>query len=34
LIGGIDILEFDGGEYAGVEIKLGYHQIEDAKKNS
>jgi len=32
LIGGIAILEFDGGEYAGVEIKLGYHQVEDAKK--
>ena len=27
------ILEFNGGEYAAVEIKLGYHQVEEAKKN-
>ena len=27
------ILEFDDGEYAAVEIKLGYHQVEEAKKN-
>ena len=27
------ILEFDGGAYAAVEIKLGYHQVEEAKKN-
>ena len=26
------ILEFPGGEYAAIEIKLGYNQIEDAKK--
>ncbi len=27
------ILEFCDGEYAAVEIKLGYHQVEEAKKN-
>lgn len=27
------ILEFSDGEYAAVEIKLGYNQVEDAKKN-
>ena len=27
------ILEFNGGEYAAVEIKLGYNQVEEAKKN-
>ena len=27
------ILEFNDGEYAAVEIKLGYHQVEEAKKN-
>lgn len=27
------ILEFNGGEYAAVEIKLGYHQVEEAKKD-
>ena len=27
------ILEFNGGEYAAIEIKLGYHQVEEAKKN-
>ncbi len=27
------ILEFSDGEYAAVEIKLGYHQVEEAKKN-
>lgn len=27
------ILEFADGEYAAVEIKLGYNQVEDAKKN-
>ena len=27
------ILEFNNGEYAAVEIKLGYHQVEEAKKN-
>ena len=27
------ILEFNGGEYAAVEIKLGYHQVGEAKKN-
>ena len=27
------ILKFNGGEYAAVEIKLGYHQVEEAKKN-
>lgn len=26
------ILEFSDGDYAAVEIKLGYHQVEDAKK--
>ena len=27
------ILEFEDGEYAAVEIKLGYNQIEEAKKS-
>lgn len=27
------ILEFNSGEYAAVEIKLGYHQVEEAKKS-
>ena len=27
------ILEFNDGEYAAVEIKLGYYQVEEAKKN-
>lgn len=27
------ILEFADGEYAAVEIKLGYNQVEEAKKN-
>ena len=27
------ILEFNGGEYAAVEIKLGYYQVEEAKKS-
>jgi len=27
------ILEFAGGEYAAVEIKLGFNQVEEAKKN-
>lgn len=27
------ILEFDDGEYAAVEIKLGYNQVEEASKN-
>ncbi len=27
------ILEFNGGEYAAAEIKLGYNQVEEAKKN-
>ncbi len=27
------ILEFSDGEYAAVEIKLGYNQIEDAKQS-
>ena len=27
------ILEFSDGEYAAVEIKLGYHQVNEAKKN-
>jgi predicted AAA+ superfamily ATPase len=27
------ILEFNDGEYAAVEIKLGYNQVEEAKKN-
>ena len=27
------ILEFDDGEYAAVEIKLGYNQVEEAKQN-
>ena len=27
------ILEFQGGEYAAVEIKLGYNQVEEAKKS-
>lgn len=27
------ILEFSDGEYAAVKIKLGYHQVEEAKKN-
>ena len=27
------ILEFSDGEYAAVEIKLGYHQVEEAKKS-
>lgn len=27
------ILEFPGGDYAAVEIKLGFNQVEDAKKN-
>lgn len=27
------ILEFSSGEYAAVEIKLGYHQVEEAKRN-
>ena len=27
------ILEFNDGEYAATEIKLGYHQVEEAKKN-
>lgn len=27
------ILEFSGGEYAAVEIKLGYNQVDEAKKS-
>ena len=27
------ILEFSDGEYAAVEIKLGYNQVEEAKKS-
>ncbi len=27
------ILEFNSGEYAAVEIKLGYHQVDEAKKS-
>lgn len=27
------ILEFEGGEYAGVEIKLGYNEVDEAIKN-
>ena len=27
------ILEFADGEYAAVEIKLGYHEVEEAKKS-
>ena len=27
------ILEFSGGDYAAVEIKLGFHQVEEAKKS-
>ncbi len=27
------ILEFAGGDYAAVEIKLGFHQVEEAKRN-
>ena len=27
------ILEFSDGEYAAIEIKLGYNQIEEAKKS-
>ena len=27
------ILEFSDGEYAAVEIKLGFNQVEEAKKN-
>ena len=27
------ILEFPGGEYAAVEIKLGYNQVDEAKKS-
>ena len=27
------ILEFSDGEYAAVEIKLGFHQVDEAKQN-
>lgn len=27
------VLEFDDGEYALVEVKLGYYEVEDAKKS-
>lgn len=27
------ILEFSGGDYAAIEIKLGFNKVEEAKKN-